>query len=40
MLGTPADFAAAETRTGRSVPLAHDGPGINRQRVFDLLHAL
>jgi hypothetical protein len=23
-----------ETRTGRSVPLAHDGPGINRQRVF------
>ena len=25
-----------DARTGRSVPLAHDEPGIDRQRVFDL----
>ena len=32
--GTLADFAAADARTGRSVLLAHDEPGIDRQRVF------
>src|SRR5690348_17139645 len=33
--GTLADFTAAGTpEPGRSVPLAHDEPGIDRHRVF------